>query len=616
MRLLFDTETDGLLPEMTKIHCIVIKDLDTNKVTTYHGDRIVEGVWALTAATQLVGQNVLSFDIPAIRKIYPTFYPKAQVRDTLIMSRLIWSDLKEKDFEYVKTAPEFPKNLIGSHSLKAWGYRLGELKGTFGEQKDWSTFTPEMLAYCIQDVEVTHKLLQLIESKNYSQQAIELEHQFAAVIRLQEARGFCFDKAKAVDLYAKLSHRRAEIETELKVMCPGWYVEMKTPDYWEPGCSIDTAHDRFETKGECVAWCKANKVPSKFVRPGPLKRKHIAFNADSRDHIARLLVEKYSWKPKAFTPTGKPEIDETVLGELVYPEAKLLAENFLISKRVGQLAEGQNSWLKLERNGRIHGSVNTNGAVTGRCTHQSPNLAQVPGCGAPFGKECRSLFHAPKGYRIVGADASGLELRCLAHYMSAWDGGAYTRELLTGDVHTANQKAAGLPDRAASKRFIYAYLYGAGDAKIGEIIGGGTKEGKAIKAQFLAKTPALARLKSAVADKVKTRGYLIGLDGRNLPVRSEHSALNTLLQSAGALIVKQATVFLHHDLLSIGWVFGKEWAQVAHIHDEIQAEVLEGLTDDYGKRAVAAMRRAGEHFGFACPIDGEYKAGDTWAGTH
>src|SRR5690606_31621074 len=185
---------------------------------------------------------------------------------------------------------------------------------------------------------------------------------------------------------------------------------------------------------------------------------------NSRTHIYKRLKDKYNWKPKEFTEKGTPKVSEEVLESLPYPEAELLNEYLMIQKRISQLAEGHSAWLKMVRpDGRIYGSVITNGAVTGRMTHNSPNLAQVPAVNVPYGKECRSLFTVPDDRVLVGADASGLELRCLAHYMARFDKGAYARELLEGDIHTANQKAAGLPTRDNAKTFIYAFLYGAGD---------------------------------------------------------------------------------------------------------------------------------------------------------
>lgn len=273
---------------------------------------------------------------------------------------------------------------------------------------------------------------------------------------------------------------------------------------------------------------------------GNHKTKTIPFNPASRDQIAERLIKR-GWKPQAYE--GKrPAINEGVLKSIDTPEASLLLEYLLVSKRLGQLAEGQQAWLKLEKGGRIHGSVLTNGTVSGRCSHRNPNVAQVPAVRAPYGSECRELFKAPEGKVLVGCDASGLELRALAGYLFPYDNGAYAKEILTGDIHTANQKAAGLQTRDQAKTFIYAFLYGAGDAKIGEIVGGSSKEGKRLKASFMSKTPAIKRLTNAVAEAVSTRGTLRGLDGRPLPCRSAHSALNLLLQSAGAVIMKQALI--------------------------------------------------------------------------
>lgn len=615
-RLIFDIETDGLLQDVTKIHCICTIDADTGHAVSYTQDTLAVGLYELIHADVLIGHNIQGYDIPVLNKL-TGFTTKALIRDTLLMSRLVWSDIFENDIRHRQKHPDYPGNLMGNHSLEAWGHRLGVLKGTYGKTTDWKDFTPEMLAYCQQDVVVTHELWKKIEAKQYSEQAIQLEHDFAEVIQAQERHGFLFDKEKAVALYTVLSKKRLELEDELKKVFPGWYYETKTPEYYQLKQG-DQELGKYPTKGAADAARKDKKLKPKDVtiEVGPLAKKHVPFNPASRDHVAKALTEQYGWKPLDFTDNGKPKVDETTLEALVYPEAKLLVEYFTIEKRIGQIAEGDQAWLKLERKGRIHGRVTTNGAVTGRCTHSNPNMAQVPAVGAPYGAECRELFKVKEGYKLVGCDASGLELRCLAHYMAKYDGGAYGKELLEGDIHTANQKAAGLPTRAMAKTFIYGYLYGAGDAKIGLIVNGTAKDGKRLKDSFLAKTPALKRLKEDVSHVVKTRGYLIGLDGRHLNIRSEHAALNTLLQSAGALVVKQGTVLLHKRLLSLGWVFGKEWAQVAHIHDEIQSEVREDLVNEYGQLAVESLREAGRLFNFRCPIDGEWKQGNNWKETH
>jgi DNA polymerase I-like protein with 3'-5' exonuclease and polymerase domains len=286
----------------------------------------------------------------------------------------------------------------------------------------------------------------------------------------------------------------------------------------------------------------------------------------------------------------------------------------MVQKRIGQLAEGDQAWLKKVGNDdRIHGSVITNGAVTGRATHSNPNMAQVPSVSAPFGTECRTLFHVPQGKSLVGADLSGLELRCLAHYMAKWDGGSYGRTLLEGDIHTVNQNAAGLPTRNQAKTFIYGFLYGAGAAKIGSIVGKGAAEGQRLKSRFLKQLPALAKLVEAV-QYASNRGYLLGLDGRKLFVRSSHAALNTLLQSAGALIAKQSLVEFDRLVLERGW--SDKVKLVAWIHDEIQVETDEDIAEEVGTLAVRAFELAGTYFGFRIPITGEFRVGRNWAETH
>jgi len=620
MRLIFDIETDGFLEAVTRCHCIVTHDLDTGEDRTFAAlpgyPLPAEAIDYLNAADQLIGHNIIKYDIPVIQKLYRGFKPKAEVIDTLVCSRLIWSDIAESDVGRVK-AGKLPGRRMGSHALEAWGYRLGEMKGEY--DGGWDEISQEMVDYCEQDVRVTRALYARIQGKGYSPQALELEHQFATIIAMQERHGFAFDRAAAEALYVKLVARRLEIAEQLKATFPARWVG--EAGVFKRSCKrwIESpygAETRFtKAKGWTVGCYQEEQEGCEFTRITWSE-----FNPSSRHHIAARLKE-LGWEPQEFTESGQPKVDESVLEKLPYPEAKLLAEHFLVEKRIGQICEGDQAWLRLERKGRLHGSVNTNGAVTGRCTHSNPNVAQVPRVGSAYGAECRALFTVSPGKVLVGADLSGLELRCLAHYMARYDDGAYATVLLEGDVHTVNQQAAGLPTRNDAKTFIYAFLYGAGDVKIGSIVlpNGSEEEqgalGKKLKRTFLKKTPAIKALKEAVV-AAAAKGWIKGLDGRILRCRSPHSALNLLLQSAGALIAKQATVFAYQDLCNLGYVFGKDWALVAHVHDEMQVECRKEIADVVGSTLVSAMRKAGEHFGFRVPIDGEFKVGANWKETH
>ncbi len=587
MRLIFDLETNGLLDKVSTIHCIVAYDPDTDTKYRFDPTQIKSGLSLLAEAEELIGHNIMAYDMKALEKVCGFKY-YGKLTDTLVLSRLIWSDLQERDFNAHRKGT-LPSSLIGSHSLKAWGVRLGKHKGSFNETTDWKEYTPEMLDYCANDVDVTYELFKKIEEKEYSQDAIDLEHAIHAICLKQTEHGFPFDVRKAVELYAVLQDKREHLKRELEAAFGSW---------WE-------AEGEFVpkvTRGHYSAGCPMTKI------------RWVTFNPSSRDHIARKLMAK-GWKPKVFTETNQPKVDEAVLNTLPYPEAKLLCEYLLIEKRIGQLAEGRQSWLKLEKEGRIHGQVTTMGAVTSRCTHQNPNMAQVPSVKASYGKDCRSLFYAPEGYTLMGCDVSGLELRCLAHFMARYDDGAYGKILLEGDIHSANQEAAGLPTRDNAKTFIYAFLYGAGDEKIGKIIGKGAKEGKRLKEAFLAKTPALDKLKRGV-QRAADRGFIRGLDGRHMPIRSSHAALNTLLQGAGAIICKRWVVTFHQLLKEHGLVDGVDYLQVAYVHDEVQVLVKKEHSELIGKLCIQAIKLAGEYYGFRLPLDGEYKFGANWAETH
>ena len=600
--VIFDIETNAItdfntLLGLEKIHCIAI--------ASPGGDPEIlpteEALEQLRLADIIVGHNIQNFDIRAIQRLYPDWKPEGCVRDTLIMSRMLWPDVQNEDWQI----PDFPRNLIGRQSLKAWGVRLGIHKGDFGESQNWDEFTPEMAEYCIQDVRVTQALWERIEKENPPENPTVLEHEFAEIVSRQERNGFAFDVDAARKLHSELLGEKDSLLKELESRFPAQVIKMKTPKYWED----PVTKERYRVKKDAPS-----KVQKILVR-GELKTKEIPFNPGSRDQIANGLINKYGWKPTEFTGEGKPKVDESVLKELEYEEAKLLIRYLTIVKRLGQISDGSNAWIRLEKEGRIHGRVNPCGAVTARCTHARPNVAQVPRVGALWGEECRSLFTVPEGYVLLGVDASGLELRCLAHYTHPLDNGRYTNEILEGDIHSANQEAAGLEDRNDAKTFIYALLYGAGDLRIGSIVGGGQREGKALKNTFFSRMPALKKVQEGVKYRLKTQNYLTGIDSRKLRIRSEHSALNTLLQSAGAIAMKYATCILDSKIRSHGWT-DDDVMQVAHIHDEIQLQVRKEIAEDVGKLSVQSIQESGKVLGFRCPLDGEYKVGRNWAETH
>ena len=483
------------------------------------------------------------------------------------------------------------------HSLKTWGYRVNFTKQE--QPIDFDEYTPQMLEYCCNDVRLNELVYfaLLREQTGFSEESIALEHRVASIISDQENNGFKFDERQATTLLADLKAKMYEVTSEVQRTFKPKMTDVKlvTP--------------KIKKDGELSKSGLTAEEYERLIKSGsrkPFMRQELKpFNLGSRKQICEYLID-FGWKPNRFTPTCQPIVDEGTLKKITHiHEAKLIADFLLYQKRIAQIQ----SWLDaVEDDGRVHGYVNSNGAVTGRMTHSSPNMAQVPSSNAPYGKDCRACWTSPKGYKVVGMDASGLELRMLAHYMNDE---AYTNEILTGDIHTANQLASGVDTRSQAKTFIYAFLYGAGDAKIGSIVGGTARDGKRLKEKFLTNTPSLRDLRERVS-VASRRGYVRGLDGRRVTVRSEHAALNTLLQSAGAIVMKKALCLL--DEYATLW--GLDYKFVGNIHDEIQTEVKEDEVDTFGRLAVSCMEAAGQHFNLNCPLAGEYQIGDNWSETH
>ena len=574
----FDIETDGL--DATKVHCICAMTDKEDKVYDFTGENSIRdfGEWLLSNDVGVIcGHNILSFDLPVLRNLGGFSWDNG-IRDTLVLSRLANPSVE------------------GGHSLRAWGERIGNYKDDY--DGGWEHFSEEMLSYCQQDVRVTKDIYRRlsIQLEDFSEESIELEHKVAEIIHTQEETGVLFDERKAFDLMAELKEKVVNIEIKVREV-------FKPLPTWAP---LNELKNQYKKDGTpTIAYQKQLDKGAHYDEDGDYG--YIAypeFNLGSRQQIARYLMH-FGWQPQEYTEKGSVIVNESVLENVNIPEAQMIVEYLTLQKRVAMVK----SWIEaVKEDGRIHGRVNSNGAVTGRMTHSSPNLAQVPAVYSVYGKECRELWTVPEGKCLVGCDASGLELRMLAHYMNDEE---YTKEILDGDIHTANQRAAGLDTRDSAKTFIYAFLYGAGDGKIGSIVGGNASDGKKLKSKFLDNTPALRELRGRVGHDSE-KGWLRGLDGRRLHIRSAHAALNVLLQSAGAIIMKQALTLLE----KYATIYNIDYKFLLNVHDEFQVEVRADQADQFGRLAVDCIKRAGQDFNLNCPLDGEYKVGETWAETH
>lgn len=621
MRLIADIESDGLLDRLTKIHSLVIKNAETKEKFSYADQPgfkpIKYGLAQLMEASEIVFHNGHGFDVDAITKVYGKEWEKAllpKTIDSMVTAQLAFPEdvLKDRDFRGKWPGKHLPQRLYGSYSLEAWGYRMGILKGDFGKTTDWSKWTPEMQEYCEQDVEVLDELYPRLLKFITTDESHWIEQQVSRIISRQVKAGVRVNKGKILDLYGLAQTRAQELTNELQAAFGSWY------------------------KRGVVLTPKGDNKRYGYIKGAPFcKVEHHTFNPGSRQDIAHALARKYKWKPTVLTPTGQPQIDEGTIGPLPYPEAKLLLEYLDMQKLAGQVYEGANSWMKfITPEGRIHGRVHTNKAVTGRASHSSPNLGQVRSSDSLFGPESRECFEADEGWVMVGSDQQGVELRALAHHLHPFDGGAYAHELLQGDVHMLKAHlVTQLPVEEIPKglrnggktAWTYSWLYGAGDKKLRDQYRDLRKHfpqmpnlsGKEIRYRMEQGITGVEPLLEMVKHAHNRKGYIIGLDGRKVYTRSEHSALNTLLQHTGALLAKM-WIIKTHELIEqeTDWEWGKDYKQLLWVHDELQFTCRPEIADQLGGILLRACLLAGEHFNFTLPIEAEYKVGKTWRDTH
>lgn len=651
-RLHFDVEADGLLDTITKIHCLHAQDLVTKEKFAFGPNEISMGLELLSKADECIAHYGLGFDFPALEKLY-SFKPK-KATDSYIISKLMRSSQKDADTELVK-AGRLPGKLHGRHTIEAWGFRLG-IQKLHSDIEDWSVYTPEMGERCGSDVDVQSALWDLLQPDSYSQDAIEREHRVARLCRMMEAQGFPVDRKALQDLHVMLLAKQEVIGKDLIAEFGSWY---------EP---ITKALD---AQGCARSWTpKRDSVRHGYTAGAPLtKIEKVTFNPSSRRHSIKKLKE-LGWEPEAFTESGEAKLDDDVLESIsdVYPQATKLVEYLLLDKRLGQIADGDNAWLKkIGDDDRMHGAMDPMGTVHSRASHFAPNMGQVPAPKSPYGKECRAAF-GPNGMKIngeeivqVGADMSGLQLRALAHLLYPLDGGAYSNIVTNGDVHWSHTQAMGLVGameprdkeselhnilrEKGAKTFGYAYLFGCFPPKSGRVVRDclitarnknpewgylyekffKRADGKTLSDKFVG-----TKVRQSFDEKLKLgklhaklnacmkhyKNHLPGLDGRMVPCRSDHSALNFACSSIEAILTKEWLIQSYDTLIAKGYVWGKDFWFMGWIHDEVQVACRKSISVEVGETLVGCAKKAGETLKFRVPLASEYKVGRNWSECH
>jgi DNA polymerase-1 len=592
-----DVEANSLYP--SKLWVLCASRMDQDEIHSFVGHDEIRKFFDGLRGTEVyfVGHNAISYDGPHTGRLVNGFANTSNIVDTLVLSYL------------------YDPGLPGGHNLASWGERLQCPKGDWS---DWSQYSQEMDQYCQQDVKLGKKvaraLWQRMRRMGFSELSCEIEHEIREVVDEQQRHGWYFDIPGAQSLVSQLRAEQSSLESPIRELFPRQLVEQGRYNrrYKQDGSDFASYERHLRTFPEL----RNNEDGTYSTLDWE------EFNIGSpKQRVERLL--ELGWEPQDFTEKGFPKVDEESLLSFAEisgrPEATAIAEWLVLQGR-STMIEG---WLNNVNydDHCMHGGVLTCGARTRRMIGFSPNTMNIPKAKkkVKYGIECRRLWQARPGRREVGYDASGLEMRMFAEYLNNDEA---TLLFTTGDPHLLNTRNLGLADEMRDltvKNGFYAYLYGAGDAKLGvtlkpELRGGdATRYGKQSRAILERGTPGLARLVADIEDEFRgTGGLLRTIDGGFVRCHSKSAALNYKLQSAGAIVMKKAAIIARNQIKQQGL----DGFYVGNIHDEGQLDASASDAEQVGQICVQAIEQAGISIGFKVPLTGQYKVGANWAECH
>ena len=603
--LIFDLETDHKKPaQVSVVWCIGTIDRDTGVETIYGPSKIHQALAALCAANRLYGHNIRRYDLPVLQRLYGA-EPQGQVIDSLLLSRLYFNGLSDEPDEY------------GRHSLEAWGQRLGHAKGDY---HDFTEYSADMAEYCLQDCRIVGQLVKHFAQYEWNNEAARLELEYDAFVSGIRQHGFRLDVDGAHSLRDRIQRRLDRFRRYLDTIFPPVSMESARPSFYtlrsKNGLELGQV-PKFSTKKHLEIWRKQHGIKPKQIEivEGPPSVKVKPFNPMSSHQVIPAL-RKLGWQPTRENKSGSVKAGEIDLYQSGIPAGRLIA-GYRAFDKVRQFTC---QWIKYEQAGRLYPNIVSLRAATGRSACLAPNIQQVPSAkkrasGMKFlmkyGHLCRSLFLPSEGYRLVGCDLSGIEVRLLAHRLHPFDDGQFASMLLedSADVHQVNADAIGI-SRDRAKTVLYGSMYGTGPSSLAQSLGITYAEAKEIIEAFTTGIEGFRALKRSLISEFNKGGRIRLIDGRRLQVTSAHKLLNYSIQGDAAIVMK------HWAMDTARRLENTSYRTLAVVHDEIQSECLPEEVDHVMETMEQTATDVGERLGFWIRIDAEAKAGSSWRETH